>query len=155
MFNVDNFAVRKWFHSAISVPAENHSGSSMWDCCVASVLPGTGTKTAVAARPRDCTLCRECVRGEEWAERVELTRVKNHFICECLSSPECASRRECVSRPECNARFGWILWKNHSGCCALVAVNIESTGCLPPGTLFTEAVNILKGKASRILSEIS
>jgi len=39
-----------------------------------------GVQTAKAARPRNCTVCRECVREPEWAERVELTRVKDHFI---------------------------------------------------------------------------
>ena len=35
---------------------------------------------AVVARPRNCTMCRECVRGDGWAERVELRRVRDHFI---------------------------------------------------------------------------
>ncbi|KAG0597410.1 hypothetical protein M758_UG335800 [Ceratodon purpureus] len=37
-------------------------------------------KKAKVARPRNCTLCRECVRGDGWDKRVQLTRVKNHFI---------------------------------------------------------------------------
>lgn len=36
--------------------------------------------TAVVARPRDCTMCRECIRKEGWSERVHLKRVANHFI---------------------------------------------------------------------------
>ncbi|MCO5588535.1 hypothetical protein L7F22_042492 [Adiantum nelumboides] len=39
-----------------------------------------GRKKAVVARPRDCTLCRECVMGEGWDKRVQLRRVKEHFI---------------------------------------------------------------------------
>ncbi|KAK4793997.1 hypothetical protein SAY86_011991 [Trapa natans] len=40
-----------------------------------------GTKRAKVARPRACTLCRECVRdGEEWEKRISLRRVKDHFI---------------------------------------------------------------------------
>lgn len=39
-----------------------------------------GRKKAVVARPRDCTLCRECVLGEGWDKRVRLQRVKEHFI---------------------------------------------------------------------------
>ncbi|CDF35709.1 unnamed protein product [Chondrus crispus] len=35
---------------------------------------------AVVARPRDCTVCRECIREPEWEERVELTRKRDHFI---------------------------------------------------------------------------
>ena len=40
-----------------------------------------GRKKAVVARTRDCTLCRECVIGEGWEKRVQLRRVKEHFIC--------------------------------------------------------------------------
>ena len=36
--------------------------------------------TAVVARPRDCTMCRECIRKEGWAERVRLRRKSDHFI---------------------------------------------------------------------------
>ncbi|CAL1372168.1 unnamed protein product [Linum trigynum] len=41
---------------------------------------GHGNKRATVARPRDCRLCRECVRGEGCEEHVELCRVKDHFI---------------------------------------------------------------------------
>ncbi|XP_021689849.2 uncharacterized protein LOC110671641 isoform X2 [Hevea brasiliensis] len=42
---------------------------------------GNGKKRATVARPRACTLCRECIRGgEEWEKRVALHRVKDHFI---------------------------------------------------------------------------
>ncbi|CAM6090467.1 unnamed protein product [Calypogeia fissa] len=41
---------------------------------------GNGNRRATVARPRDCTLCRECVRGEDWERRVSLRRVKDHFI---------------------------------------------------------------------------
>ncbi|CAM9723923.1 unnamed protein product [Ectocarpus fasciculatus] len=39
-----------------------------------------GVPTAVTARPRDCTMCRECTRTKDWADYVELRRVANHFI---------------------------------------------------------------------------
>ena len=46
-----------------------------------------GVKTAVATRPRDCTMCRECVRsvdnvafGEDMHEHVTLKRVADHFL---------------------------------------------------------------------------
>lgn len=43
--------------------------------------PNTGgEKRAVVARPRDCTMCRECIRKEGWAERVKLRRKSDHFI---------------------------------------------------------------------------
>lgn len=34
----------------------------------------------VVARPRDCTVCRECIRLEGWADKVRLARVPDHFI---------------------------------------------------------------------------
>ncbi|KAF3453289.1 hypothetical protein FNV43_RR03729 [Rhamnella rubrinervis] len=42
---------------------------------------GNGKKRATVARPRACTLCRECIRGgKEWEDRVSIRRVKDHFI---------------------------------------------------------------------------
>lgn len=35
---------------------------------------------AVAARPRDCTMCRECIRLPGWENRVQLRRKADHFI---------------------------------------------------------------------------
>jgi DNA-directed RNA polymerase I and III subunit RPAC1 len=35
---------------------------------------------AVAARPRDCTMCRECIRAPGWDEKVHLGRLQDHFI---------------------------------------------------------------------------
>ena len=67
-----------------------------------------GVPTAVAARPRDCTMCRECIRLEGWSERIQLRRKADHFI-----------------------------------------FSVESTGCMPPETIVTEALSILKDKALR------
>jgi hypothetical protein len=39
-----------------------------------------GGGTAVAARPRDCTMCRECIRKEGWSDRIQLNRKADHFI---------------------------------------------------------------------------
>ena len=41
-----------------------------------------GVPTAKVARPRDCTMCRECIRKQDWSDgtRVQLHRVANHFI---------------------------------------------------------------------------
>ena len=37
--------------------------------------------TAKVSRPRDCTMCRECIRKEGWEDgRVELRRKADHFI---------------------------------------------------------------------------
>ncbi len=32
------------------------------------------------ARPRACTMCRECIREPAWDARVKLQRVRDHFI---------------------------------------------------------------------------
>jgi len=39
-----------------------------------------GHRRAVAARPRDCTMCRECIRLPGWKDRLKLRRVRDHFI---------------------------------------------------------------------------
>jgi len=39
-----------------------------------------GGKKAVVARPRDCTMCRECIREGAAMEKVKLKRVADHFI---------------------------------------------------------------------------
>lgn len=41
--------------------------------------PGEPSVRAVVARPRDCTTCRECIRGD-WSKKVNLKRIKDHFI---------------------------------------------------------------------------
>lgn len=40
------------------------------------------TARAVVARPRDCTMCRECIRHTEsgWDQRVQLKRRADHFL---------------------------------------------------------------------------
>lgn len=58
-------------------------------CALISPLPFpyAGEKRAVVARPRACTLCRQCVMGPTGevmgptVEQVELRRVRDHFIC--------------------------------------------------------------------------
>ncbi|XP_047949841.1 DNA-directed RNA polymerases I and III subunit rpac1-like [Salvia hispanica] len=40
---------------------------------------GKGCKRATVARPRSCTLCRECIKGD-WKKLVAVRRVKDHFI---------------------------------------------------------------------------
>ncbi|CAN4106661.1 unnamed protein product [Withania somnifera] len=41
---------------------------------------GKGRKRATVARPRACTLCRECIREEGWDKNVAVRRVNDHFI---------------------------------------------------------------------------
>ncbi len=39
-----------------------------------------GVDTAVVARPRDCTMCRECIRTDDWSQKVQLRRKVDHFL---------------------------------------------------------------------------
>lgn len=41
---------------------------------------GKGQKRATVVRPRSCTLCRECITGDDWEKLVAVRRVKDHFI---------------------------------------------------------------------------
>lgn len=41
---------------------------------------GKGTQRAAVARPRDCTVCRECLRPPGWADRISVGRVLGHYI---------------------------------------------------------------------------
>lgn len=34
----------------------------------------------IVKKPRDCTMCRECIRDEGWENYVNLSRIKDHFI---------------------------------------------------------------------------
>lgn len=43
-------------------------------------LGGKAGSRATVARPRDCTMCRECIRHEGWTERVKLARKADHFL---------------------------------------------------------------------------
>lgn len=49
------------------------------DLCPAKVFD-IEDDVAVVARPRQCTMCRECIREPQWEEKVELTRKRDHFI---------------------------------------------------------------------------
>lgn len=39
-----------------------------------------GNSTAKTARPRDCTMCRECTRHDGWSNKVNLRRIADHYI---------------------------------------------------------------------------
>jgi DNA-directed RNA polymerase I and III subunit RPAC1 len=41
---------------------------------------GRGKQRAVAARPRDCTVCRQCVITEPFASKLRLNKVNDHFL---------------------------------------------------------------------------
>jgi len=37
-------------------------------------------QVAVVKFPRNCTMCRECIRLPEWQKRIQLRRVKDHYL---------------------------------------------------------------------------
>jgi DNA-directed RNA polymerases I and III subunit RPAC1 len=37
--------------------------------------------TAVVKNERNCTMCRECLRHDNWEEKISIKKVKDHFIC--------------------------------------------------------------------------
>lgn len=37
-------------------------------------------KTAVVKNQRNCSMCRECIREDEYNKKIKLMRVKDHFI---------------------------------------------------------------------------
>jgi DNA-directed RNA polymerase I and III subunit RPAC1 len=41
---------------------------------------GKGVTDVKVARPRDCTMCRECIRKEGWEDKIHLRRKASHFI---------------------------------------------------------------------------
>lgn len=40
----------------------------------------TASRRAIVARPRNCSMCRECIRGEGWNDRIKLRRIRDHFL---------------------------------------------------------------------------
>lgn len=77
-------------------PVTNEAAAQLKKMCPLNVFDIEdigGVPTAVAARPRSCTVCRECVREPEWAERVNLQRVRDHFIFSVESTGAMAPER--------------------------------------------------------------
>jgi len=70
-------------------PVEDAQARKLVDLCPMKVFDiedlakggkGKTTPTAVVRNPRACTMCRECIRHEEFANTIKLMRVKDHFI---------------------------------------------------------------------------
>mmetsp|Transcript_5942 Transcript_5942/g.8944 ORF Transcript_5942/g.8944 Transcript_5942/m.8944 type:complete len:347 (+) Transcript_5942:94-1134(+) len=70
-------------------------------------------KTAKVARPRNCTMCRECIRGPGWSDRIKLERISNHFIfkvesCSALKSAEILLESVQILRQKCAAFINMV-----------------------------------------------
>jgi len=64
-------------------PFEDKEAQKLIDTCpmkVFDIEDLDGVKRAIVANPRNCSMCRECIRSNEWNKKIKLTRVKNHFI---------------------------------------------------------------------------
>ena len=101
--------------------------------------PRTGQDEVVVANPRKETMSREVLRHEEFKEKVELTRIRDYFLCALSSSFLC---------------FLAIGLTRNSPHLSAFSVSIESTGCIPPEKLFLESVAVMRAKIKRIKSDI-
>jgi len=65
-------------------PIKNEEAVELKNKCPMQVFDiedlGKGQVQAKVARPRDCTMCRECIRLDNWSEKVHLKRKANHFL---------------------------------------------------------------------------
>lgn len=97
---------------------------------VIKVVTENGVPTAQVDKARNDTVSREVLRHKEFENKVQLTRVRDHFICKLhLAKKEDAER----AVTDANDIFFFI-------------VNIESTGIIPPEDLFVLAINVLEEK---------
>lgn len=60
-------------------PMNPEESKQLVDLCPMNVFDIEDMGITVA-RPRDCSVCRECIRLEGWSEKVSLSRVPDHFI---------------------------------------------------------------------------
>jgi DNA-directed RNA polymerases I and III subunit RPAC1 len=71
---------------AITKPIEGAHAEQLVKTCPMGVfdIEDMGKKAPVRARvknPRNCTVCRECIRDKDWADQIKITRKRDHFIC--------------------------------------------------------------------------
>ena len=104
---------------------------------------GKGHKKAVVARPRDCTMCRECLR-DDWDKKVKLQRIKDHFICKKTGQSKGGRRYSTTHKI---LTYSPSLYADSLVC-------VQSTGILKPDEIFEEACLIFKEKCQRILQEL-
>lgn len=66
---------------SIVQPIVNESAQRLKAACPVGVFDVEDTgKAVVLDQGRNCRVCRECLRHEEWKGKVEVTRDKNHFV---------------------------------------------------------------------------
>jgi len=86
---------------------------------LASSTKGASHKQAVVSRPRDCTMCRECIRKEGWSDKVALRRKADHFIFTVESTgamkPEVIVREAIAVLRDKATKFIGIVQENDKG----------------------------------------
>mmetsp|Transcript_5063 Transcript_5063/g.7558 ORF Transcript_5063/g.7558 Transcript_5063/m.7558 type:complete len:270 (+) Transcript_5063:410-1219(+) len=69
---------------SLNVDIEDELAEELVEKCPMRVFDiedlGKTKKKAVVSRPRNCTVCRECIREPEWQPRIDISRNKQHFI---------------------------------------------------------------------------
>jgi DNA-directed RNA polymerases I and III subunit RPAC1 len=67
----------------ITVPSTLTTGSSHNNS-------NSNNKRVVVSRPRDCTMCRECIRNPPYTDLIKLRRAAQHYLF-CVESSGCLS----------------------------------------------------------------
>ena len=100
-----------------------------------SLLSIPGNSTAVTARPRDCTMCRECTRHDGWSNKVNLRRIG---ILRLLAQ-----------------LFSYLLAHSLTHTLADHYIfTVESAGSMAPEQIIHHAIEVLKEKATKFIVEV-
>ncbi|KAL1207588.1 DNA-directed RNA polymerases II, IV and V subunit 3 [Cardamine amara subsp. amara] len=128
---------------------EDEEAVELVNVCPAKVFDiedmGEGRKRAKVARPRDCTLCRECLREgkpelEAKAKAKAEAKAKAKERGEEKKAKPTEEKKEWVPQVELRRLRSHFIF------------TIESTGSQPPDVLFTEAVKILEDKCESVIA---
>ncbi|CAI7816451.1 unnamed protein product [Closterium sp. NIES-54] len=61
-------------------PGQARRSKKLFSPLRCSIATYAGIQRATAPRPRNCTVCRECIREEGWGDYIQLRRKRDHFI---------------------------------------------------------------------------
>nr|WCZ58723.1 DNA-directed RNA polymerases I and III subunit RPAC1 [Seculamonas ecuadoriensis] len=67
-------------HIAVSQELDIEDADRLVQMCPMNVFEKNSRGQVDVVRPRNCTMCRECIRHPGWDKKVSLKREKNHFI---------------------------------------------------------------------------
>lgn len=117
--------------------------------------PVTKKKTAIVKNPRKDTVSREVLRHDKFKDKVELTRIRDHFICEhharfFLSSLLCVARWLGLGCARRVSTLPCLLTSPSSSSSSFPPVSVESLGAYKPEELLPEAIQVLLGKIDSV-----